>query len=113
FGFRRVLLTFRARTGWLGSCRGSAGEFRAGLLVCRRESATSIARTTEKPGPMPADDGLRLDDHQGVQNAGCKPIKAPENEQVEIAENKPFRRFSSQHIKLVAQRHNLCLERSA
>ena len=66
-----------------------------------------------KPGPVPADDRLRLDDQQGVQNAGCKPIKARENEPVEIAENKPLWRFSSQHIELVAQRHNLCLERSA
>jgi hypothetical protein len=41
-----------------------------------------------KPGPMPADNRLRLDDHQGVQNTGCKPIKAGENEPVEIAENK-------------------------
>src|SRR5262245_34598337 len=28
-----------------------------------------------KPGPMPADDRLRLDDHQGVQNAGYKTDK--------------------------------------
>jgi hypothetical protein len=27
-----------------------------------------------KPGPMPADDRLRLDDRQGVQNTGCKPM---------------------------------------
>jgi hypothetical protein len=61
---------------------------------------------------MPADNRLRLDDHH-VQNAGCKPIKARENEPVEIAENKPLWRFSSQHIKLVAQRYDLCLERSS
>ena len=66
-----------------------------------------------KPGPVPADNRLRLDDQQGVQNARCKPIKARENEPVEIAENNPLRRFSAQHIKLVAQRHNLCFERSA
>ena len=66
-----------------------------------------------KPGPMPADDRLRLDDHQGVQNVGCDAIQARKNEAIKIAENKPLRRFSSQHIKLVAQRHNLCLEHSA
>jgi hypothetical protein len=62
---------------------------------------------------MPADDRLRLDDHQGVQNAGYKPIKARENEPVEIAENKPLRRFSSQDIELVAKRPDLCFERGS
>jgi hypothetical protein len=56
---------------------------------------------------------LRLDDHQGVQNAGFKPIKARENEPVEIAENKPLRRFSAQHIKLAAQRYSLRLEQGS
>jgi hypothetical protein len=65
-----------------------------------------------KPGPMPVDNRLRLDDHQGVQNVGCDPIEASKNEAIKIAENKPLWRCSSQHIKLVAQRHNLCLERS-
>jgi hypothetical protein len=62
---------------------------------------------------MPADDRLRLDDHQGVQNAGYKPIEAGENEPVKIAEDKPLWRFSSQHIELVAQRHNLRLEQGS
>src|ERR1700758_4946178 len=66
-----------------------------------------------KTGPMPADDRLRLDDQQGVQNAGCKPIKSRENEPVELAEQKPLRRFSSQHIDLVARRQALRLERGA
>ncbi len=55
-----------------------------------------------KPSTVPVDDRLRLDDQQGIQNAGGKLIKACENEPVEIAENKPLRRFSSQHIELVA-----------
>jgi hypothetical protein len=40
-------------------------------------------------------------------------IKARKNEAITIADNKPLRRFSSQHIKLAAQRHNLRLERIA
>jgi len=44
---------------------------------------------------------------------GTRPIKARKNEAITFAENKPPRRFSSQHIKLVAQRHNLRLERIA
>src|ERR1700757_2435228 len=51
--------------------------------------------------------------HQGVQNVGCDPIEARKNEAIEIAENKPPWRFSSQHIKLAAQRHDLRLERGA
>jgi hypothetical protein len=66
-----------------------------------------------KPGPVPADNGLRLDTHQAVQNAGCKPIKARENEPVEIAENKPLRRFSAEHIELVGKHHDLCFERGS
>jgi hypothetical protein len=66
-----------------------------------------------KPGPVPADNRLRLDDQQGVQNVGRDPIEARKNEPVEIAENKPLWRFSSQHIELVAQRQDLRLERGA
>jgi hypothetical protein len=62
---------------------------------------------------MPADDRARLGDHQGVQNAGCKPIKARENEPVEIAENKPLRRFSAEHIELVAKHDDLRFERGS
>src|ERR1700741_2230022 len=57
-----------------------------------------------KPGPVPADNRLRLDDRQGVQNVGRDPIEARKNEPVEIAENNPLWRFSLQHIELVAQR---------
>jgi hypothetical protein len=66
-----------------------------------------------KPGPMPADDRLRLDDHRGVQNAGCKPIEARKNEPIKIAENKPLWRFSLQNIELVAKRQDLRFERGS
>jgi hypothetical protein len=42
---------------------------------------------------MPADDRLRLNDQQGVQNAGCKPIKARENEAIKIAKKNRFGAF--------------------
>src|ERR1700740_2813776 len=42
-----------------------------------------------KPGPVPADNRLRFDDHQGVRNAGCDPIEAPQKQTDEIAEKKP------------------------
>jgi len=62
---------------------------------------------------MPADNRLRLDDHQGVQNSGCNPIESGKQEPIESSEGDPLRCFSSQHIELMAQCHNLCLERSA
>ncbi len=77
-------------------------------------SADSRARLPSpeqaKPGPMPANDRLRFDDHQGVLNAGCDPIQARKNEAIKIVQDNPFRRFSAQHIELMAQRHNLRLE---
>jgi hypothetical protein len=62
---------------------------------------------------MPTNNRLRLDDHQGVQNARCKPIEARKNEPIKIAENKPLWRFSVQHIELVAKRQDLCFERGS
>jgi hypothetical protein len=80
-------------------------------------SADSRARLPSpeqaKPGPVPADNRLRFDDQQGVQNVGCDPIEARKNKSIKIAEDKPLRRFSLQHIELVAQRQDLHLERGA
>ena len=78
----------------------------------------SAAATSRLPSPeqtktstMPTDDGLRLHDHQGIHNARRKPIEAGKNQTIEIAESEPLRRFSSQHIELVAQRQDLRLKR--
>ena len=51
-------------------------------------------------------------DHQGIHNARRNPIEAGKNQTIEIAESEPLRRFSSQHIELMAQRQDLRLERS-
>src|ERR1700731_1586261 len=59
---------------------------------------------------MPADDRLRFDDHQGVQNARRNPIEAGKNEAIEVAEGESLRGFSSEHVELVAQRQDLGLE---
>ena len=63
-----------------------------------------------KTRTMPADDRLRFDDHQGVQNARRNPIEAGKNEAIEVAEGKSLRGFSSEHVELVAQRQDLGLE---
>jgi hypothetical protein len=62
---------------------------------------------------MPADNRLRLYDHQGIHNAWRNPIKAGKNETIESGEGNSLRRFPSQHIELVAQRHNLRLKRGS
>jgi hypothetical protein len=66
-----------------------------------------------KPGPMPADDRLRLDDCQGAQNTRRESIETGKDKTIESVEGDLLWRFSSQHIKLVAQRQDLRLERSA
>src|SRR6202162_3586686 len=60
---------------------------------------------------MPADHGLRPDDLQSVQHAGCQPIQPGKYQTVDAAEGKSLRRFTSQHVELVTKRQDLCLQR--
>jgi hypothetical protein len=62
---------------------------------------------------MPSDDGLGLNDRQGVQHAGRNSIEGGKDQTIEIAEGEPLRRLSSQHVELMAQRQDLRLERSS
>ena len=62
-------------------------------------------------GAMPTDNGLRLYDRQGVQDAWRNLIEAGENQTIDIAESEPLRRFPSQHVELLAQRQDFCLKR--
>jgi hypothetical protein len=96
-----------ARLMWWINWRISSGTFD----LPPRERLPSPEQA--KPGTVPADDRLRLDDHKGVQNAGRKPIKARKNEAIKIAENKPLRRFSLQHIELVAKRPDLRIKQGS
>ena len=66
-----------------------------------------------KISPMPTDDGRWFHDRQGVHDARRDPIEAGKNQTIEIIEDEPLRRFSSQHIELVAERHDLRLERGS
>ena len=63
-----------------------------------------------EPGTMPSNNRLRLDDHQGIQNVRCNPIEAGKDEPIESVEGESLRRFSTQHIDLVAERQDLRLE---
>jgi uncharacterized membrane protein YraQ (UPF0718 family) len=56
---------------------------------------------------------IRLYNHQGIHNAWRNPIEAGKNETIENAKGEPLRRFSSQYIELVAQRHDLRFERGS
>jgi hypothetical protein len=51
---------------------------------------------------MPAYDGLWLNDRQGVHYARRKPIEGGKDKTIKSAESDSLRRFSSQHIELVA-----------
>jgi hypothetical protein len=81
-------------------------------IKCRISSATfGLPPEQAKTSTMPTDNGLRLDDYQGIHNARRNPIEPGKNQTIEIAEREPLRRFSSQHIESVAQGQNLRLER--
>ena len=60
---------------------------------------------------MPADNGFRLYDREGLQNTRRDPIQADEDHTIEVAEDRALRRPSMQHIQLMAQSEYLCLER--
>jgi hypothetical protein len=95
---------------------GSEGPAEADRLLApgRPALAADCLRPEQvKTSTMPTDNSLRLCDHQGIHNAWRNPIEAGKNETIEIAKGEPLRRFSSQHIELVAQRHDLRLERGS
>lgn len=65
---------------------------------------------------MPTNNSLRLDDRQGIHNRWRNLIEPGENKTTDMAERQPLRGDfcrSTQHIKLLAQRHDLRLERSS
>src|ERR1700722_18047795 len=62
-------------------------------------------------GTMPADHGLRPDDLQSVQQAGCQPIQSGKYQTVDAAEGQSPRRFTSHHVELMTKRQDLCLQR--
>jgi len=84
---------------------------------CHLRSAAASSRFPSpeqtKTSTMPTDDGRWFHDRQGVHDARRNPIEAGKNQTIEIIEGEPLRRFSSQHIELVAQRHDLCLKRGS
>src|SRR6202140_6021548 len=60
---------------------------------------------------MPADHGLRPDDLQSVQHAGCQPIQPGKYQTVDAAEGWSLRRFTSQHVELMTKRQDLYFQR--
>ena len=86
------------------------------LLDFERHLRSAAARSRlpspeqAKPSAMPTDNGLRLNDHQGIHNPWRNPIEAGKNQTIEFAQSEPLRRFSSQHIEPVAKYQDLRLE---
>src|SRR5882757_3570231 len=60
---------------------------------------------------MPADHGLRPDDLQSGQDAGRQPIQPGKYQTVDAGEGQSLRRFTSRHVKLMAKRQDLYLQR--
>src|ERR1700738_4292580 len=60
---------------------------------------------------MPADHGLRPDDLQSVQHAGCQPIQPGKYQTVDAGEGSSLRRFTPQHVELMTKRQDLYLQR--
>src|SRR3954471_24779675 len=64
-----------------------------------------------KTSAMPAQNRLRLDDREGIQNTRRDPIQADENQAIEGAQDRPLRRRSVQYIQLMTQSQVLCAKR--
>src|SRR6201993_1233948 len=60
---------------------------------------------------QPADHGLRPDDLQSVQHARCQPIQPGKSQTVDCGKGYSLRRFTSQNVKLMTKRQDLCLQR--
>src|ERR1700761_9250801 len=60
---------------------------------------------------MPTDHGLRLDDLQSVQHVRCQPIQPGKYQTVDAGKGYSVRRFTSQNVKLMTKRQDLCLQR--
>src|SRR4051812_36036139 len=60
---------------------------------------------------MPAQNRLRLDNPEGIQNTRRDPIQADENQTIEGAQDRPLRRTSVEYIQLMTQSQVLCPKR--
>ena len=54
-----------------------------------------------KTSAMPAQNRLRLDDREGIQNTRRDPIQADENQPIEGAQDRPLRRPSMHYVQLM------------
>src|ERR1700680_672648 len=84
-------------------------DFQRGLWTATARSRFPAPIRSEA-GTMPADHGLRPDDLQSV-HARCQPIQPGKYKTVDAAEGQSLRRFTSQHVKLMTKRQDLCLQR--
>ena len=75
------------------------GGFRAVPSVCRRDIATSIAKTSENRHNATGF-SLRFDDQQSIHNARRDSTEIGKKEATETTESEPLRRLSSQAQRL-------------
>src|SRR3981081_337652 len=87
--------------------------------ISRRISSGRPATTASRlPAPvqpetraMPANDGVRLHDHQRIAHLWKQPIETSEYQAVEDAERESLGSSPPQNVYLLPQCPNLCLER--
>src|SRR5260370_41838585 len=60
---------------------------------------------------MTCESGPRPDDLKSFQRARCQPIQPGKHQTVDDAEGQSMRRFTSQHVKLMTKRQDLCVQR--
>ena len=77
--------------------------------------ATTMSRLPapirSKPRPMPANNGIRLNDRQRIANFRKQPIETNEYQSVDGTEGEFLWSSPPQNVYLLPQRPNLCLER--
>src|SRR3954465_6252930 len=80
-------------------------------LVPASSSSRFPAPEQAKTSTMPAQNRLRLDNPEGIQNTRRNPIQADENQTIEGAQDRPLRRTSVEYIQLMTQSQVLCPKR--
>ena len=80
----------RPTARWPGSCHGPIRRISSGTLGLPPRRSRLPSPEQAKPGTMPPDDRLRLDDHQGIQHTERNSIETGKNEPVKLLKTSRF-----------------------
>jgi hypothetical protein len=82
-------------------------DFSRYILAWKLCTTMAAAPICAESCPMPTDDGLWLEDFQGIEHVRREPIEPGEHPPIEIAESHLVRRFTPQNIELVPKHQDL------